>query len=64
MKIATLNKFVGQEITLTTLHNTTYEGYELEKVAGNKFRVDDIEFEPSDVIKSRAASTLEIKINF
>ena len=64
MKIATLNKFVGQEITLTTHFNNVYTGSKLEKLAGNRYRVADVEFEPSDVIKSRAASTLEIKINF
>tara|TARA_R110000796_G_scaffold251769_1_gene383946 strand:+ start:11636 stop:11833 length:198 start_codon:yes stop_codon:yes gene_type:complete len=64
INIKTLDKFVGQEITMTTYYNYVYTGSKLEKLADNKFRVANVDFEPSDVIKSRAASTLEIEINF
>jgi hypothetical protein len=50
-----LKKYVGKEVTVEHNHDghTTMEGWELEHVNGDTFRIGDLQFTPQNIVKSR-----------
>jgi len=50
-----LKKYVGKEVTAEHSHggHTTIEGWELEYLKGDTFRIGDLQFTAQDIVKSR-----------